>query len=89
MKVKTPRFLISLVIWRDAAFSFLNELPETEPTLRYTFGILLRQDDEDVFISTNIAFDESKLEILPVDGFHIPPGTIENIIHIKHESSRR
>lgn len=73
---------ISMVKWQDAAFSFDEFLPSSAPEPKITFGVILREKSDHIFIATNLYQDQKTKAIVPVDGMLIPRGVICEIRHI-------
>jgi len=67
---------ICTILWNDASYSFEKELPKNLPDPRLTVGLIISNNDECVFIATNVSYDQKTGDIAPVDGFVIPKGTI-------------
>ena len=64
------------ILWNDAAYSFETEMPKTFPNPRLTVGFLISENEEQIFIATNVNYDAKTEIITPIDGFVIPKGTI-------------
>lgn len=73
---------ISMIKWQDAAFSFEESTPSTLPEPKITFGVILREADDHIFIATNLYQNQKTKEFEPVDGMLIPRGVIHEIKHI-------
>ncbi len=73
---------IYTILWNDAAFTFEKELPANLPNPRLTVGFIILENNEFVFLSTNVDFNKETNKILPKDGFVIPKKTILKITKI-------
>lgn len=73
---------ISMIRWQDAAFSFEKPIPSSVPEPKITFGIILRETNDHIFIATNVYRNEKTNELVPVDGMLIPRGVIREVRHI-------
>lgn len=73
---------ISMVRWQDAAFSFEESIPSTLPEPKTTFGVILREADDHIFIATNLYENKETNKLIPVDGMLIPRGVIREIKYV-------
>ena len=67
---------ICTILWRDAAYSYDQDLPRENPLPRLTVGFIIKSDDDLTFIATNVAYDSESDTISPIDGFIIPNKSI-------------
>lgn len=73
---------ISMIKWQDAAFSFEESAPSALPEPKITFGVILRETDDHIFIATNLYRNKEANELTPVDGMLIPRGVIREVKHV-------
>lgn len=67
---------IVAVLWQDAAYSFENKLPDSPPLPKLSVGFVIETNEKFLNLATNVQYDKKTKELVPVDGFLIPQGTI-------------
>jgi hypothetical protein len=73
---------ISMITWQDAAFSFEKSPPSSVPEPRMTFGVILREANDHIFIATELYRNQETKGLVPVDGMLIPRGVIREVKHL-------
>lgn len=83
-----PNNPICAITWRDAAFSFEEEIFPI-PKNKVTVGFIIEAGDDYVNIATTTDYDSETGKIYPKDGYLIPKKAIIDFIKIgdfnKHE----
>jgi len=69
---------VCAILWRDAAYSFENKLPEELPLPQLALGFIIETNETFTHIATNVAYDTSTHTLQPKDGMLIPEKAIIN-----------
>lgn len=67
---------VCTILWRDAAFTYEEDIPPTLPQPRLTTGFIIETNDEFTFIATNVSYNQETGILEPKDGFIIPEKAI-------------
>lgn len=81
--------MVCAVWWQDAAYSYMDEMPDNLPGPELTTGFILVSNDYFINIATNVNYNEKDDSFYPVDGFIIPKKTIIKLkeIGLLHDSN--
>lgn len=69
---------VCAILWRDAAYSFEEELPEELPLPELTLGFIVDTNETFTHIATSVAYDTNIHALQRRDGILIPKKAIIN-----------
>ncbi len=67
---------VCAILWRDATYSFIDEVPQELPSPQLTCGFIIKATNDYAFIATNVSYDPKTKTIHPIDGMIIPEKAI-------------